>query len=189
MRDNKSLIQSLPYNKLAILLNDFATDTYSNICKGNTSLGNDEKVKLIESWLHELEKPKEPNHVKLELEVSFYTDGDFYFSDINEIFDPVSSMYNGANVKYDLSTEFEYYNFLLIAEGPEDRCYYAARDLLESIMCHLQTSRYYIIRDVYQLLIPAKEQCLWSNKEYIDYSESIGGNYEGTSIILKIIRS
>lgn len=129
------------------------------------------------------------NTAKVKLCVNFKTDGDFSFRNADNLFNTNDPLYDGADIYYGSTQKSESYTFFLDAVGDENACNYAVRDLLEALVCNLSTSRSYIIRDVYQMLIPAIEQCLWSKKEIGDYSGSIGGNYEGTYISLKIVRS
>ena len=192
MKNNKDLIQSLPTKDLAEFLQKFVSETYGTLCESTGSVQDKDResqICNIERWLREAVRPEEPNHVLLELEVCFYTDGDFSFTGAESLFNPQYHMYRGAVIKYNYDTAFEYFGFRLSAEGDERACSCAAKDLLERLTCRLSTCRCYIVRDVCNMLIPAIEQCLWNDKAVSEYESSMGGNYDGTSINLKIVRN
>ena len=161
MVNNKDLIQRLSHVQLADFLNRFASETYLKFKNDKDS----ETLLSIEQWLMQPVVQVHPNTAKVELCISFQTDGDFSFRNPDDLFDPNASLYDGVVTNYDCTKEFESYAFVLCAEGDENACSYAVWDLLNALVCNLSTSRPYIIRDVYQMLMTAKEQCLWSKKE------------------------
>jgi len=123
--------------------------------------------------------------MKLLLDLTFKTDGDFGFNNMENLIDPKDSMYKGAGIQYYCSCNDESIYVTLIADGDDNACRWAARDLMERLVCNIRTSRYYIIRYLYDLIITPKEDLLWSG-ENVNHSDSIGGNYEGTHIRLVI---
>lgn len=139
------------------------------------------------------EQPREAARVRgpmrLKLDITFATDGDFCFDNADRLFDDKNLLYENASVTYGHWTDSERSEFRLDAQGNADACQYAAHDLLETLVCSLRTSRYYVIQDVYRMLITAKDRCLWNGGGDVDYSDTIGGNYEGTRIHLSIMGS
>lgn len=123
--------------------------------------------------------------MKLQLNFVFATDGDFSFTNIESLFNPESSMYKGANLKYSCKHDYEDIYISLQADGDDNACRWAARDLMENLVCNIRTHKYYVIKYLYNLIVTPKEQLLWSG-ENVNYHDSIGGNYEGTSIQLFI---
>lgn len=122
----------------------------------------------------------------LRLGLAFGTDGDFGFNDSENLFDPQKRMYEGADVKYDYTEDGEKIYITLQADGNDDACRWAARDLMESLVCNIRTHKYYVIKYLYDLIIAPKEELLWS-KDDVNYFDSIGGNYEGTNIRLIVL--
>lgn len=123
--------------------------------------------------------------MKLLLDLSLKTDGDFGLNNIESLFDLKGSMYKGADVEYSCNCGGEDIYVRLRANGDANACRWAARDLMENLVCNIRTHKYYVIKYLYDLIITPKEQLLWSG-ENVNYLESIGGNYEGTYIQLII---
>ena len=64
----------------------------------------------------------------------------------------------------------------------------SVRDLIESLICNIRTIKYYLVKDLYNFLVPAREG-LFREGEEINYTNIIGGNYEGTFIALEKIEA
>ena len=118
--------------------------------------------------------------------MNFNTDGDFSFRDRRELFNPDASLYKGASIKYDIGEGYDDISFSLYAEGDPNPCRWAARDLMESLVCSIQTNKYYVIKYLYDLIVTARIEYLWSGED-VDYFDSISGNYEGTELHLRIV--
>ena len=124
--------------------------------------------------------------MRLHLAINFETDGDFYFENPNSIFDARNSMYRNATLIDEVNDEDqENVRFYLIATGDADACRWAARDLMEKIVCQLRTGKYEVIKDVYDLVITPKENYLWSDAE-VHYVDCLSGNYTGSYISLTV---
>lgn len=125
--------------------------------------------------------------MNLYLAINFETDGDFIFADLEEIFDEGNPMYSGAEIHYyvDNTTYSDGIKFSMKASGAPNACRWAARDLMESIVCHLRTMNYEIIKDVYDLVITPKEEYLWSDAD-VHYLDCLGGNYAGSYISMTV---
>lgn len=130
---------------------------------------------------------KVPTNVHLVFNADFSTDGDFHFDEtrLKEL-DVKCSLYNGATIQYNYERDWEDIHFCLTADGKSDACRYALRDLLEEMIASFRTysSKYYLIKDVYDLLEGFLE-AIWENNE-IKREDSMGGNYDGTYVYLKI---
>lgn len=126
--------------------------------------------------------------MKLSLEIDFHTDGDFW--PIAEKFiEPQSSFYNGAVKEFEVISEpgDEYYGIILVCEGDANGCRWAARDVIEALICGgFRLTHYWLIKDIYELIITPKEEWLWSDED-VHYYDSIEGNYGGTHIALDIV--
>lgn len=123
--------------------------------------------------------------MRLELDIIFQTDGDFHIENGETLIDPNCSMYKKADVKYGFMQDGEHISIMLMAYGDANACRWAARDLIEHTMCGLRTHKYYLIQDIYNMIIPPKEDLLWSGEE-VRFHKVLGGNYEGTYIRLSI---
>lgn len=117
--------------------------------------------------------------MNLSLTLELHTDGDFHIKDYATLIDPQCRMYKNATVKYEGLQDGEIIWIFLTAEGERNACQWAARDLLEHLVCNIRTHKYYLIKDLYDLVIPAKENLLWSNKN-VYHNGSLSGNYDGT---------
>ena len=121
----------------------------------------------------------------LQLVMHFCTDGDFDFGNLFEVFDSGNSMYAGAMIHYHCDEDNGVIHISLRADGDANACRWAARDLMESLVCSIRTHKYYLIRDVYNLIITPKEDLLWSGK-FVNHHGILGGNYDGTYLDLGI---
>ena len=75
---------------------------------------------------------------------------------------------------------------MLECEGEPNSCRWAVRDLIEGLFCNgIRTVHYWLIKDLYDFIIPVEENFLWSVED-IHYYNTIKGNYEGTFIQLDI---
>ena len=128
--------------------------------------------------------------MRLELRINFRTDGDFGFDDIETIIDTNSPFYNGATLGYIAVPPMDgedLYIFILTAEGDPNGCRYAARDFMQGLVCRLRTTdiKYYLIPEIYDLVIGPKENLLWSGTD-VHHGGNMSGNYDGTKIRLDI---
>lgn len=128
--------------------------------------------------------------MKLQLQMKFCTDGDFWFNNEEELFDLRKTLYHGAKISYNkkFDPDNQEINLTLIADGDSRACQWAVRDLLESLICNIRTIKYYLVQDLYNFLVPAREG-LFREGEEINYTNTIGGNYEGTFISLDKIEA
>lgn len=127
--------------------------------------------------------------MKLRLEIHFETDGDFCFLGLNDLINPNSSLYNGAVTRFEADdhTYYEEIDIRLECDGDANGCRWAARDVLERLISKgIRTVRYYLVKDIYDLLITPKEKVLWSDED-VHYEGIISGNYEGTFLRLDIV--
>ena len=123
--------------------------------------------------------------MKLKLYISCYTDGDFSFNNIDNLFDVNNSLYKGAIISYTHLVDGEQIFFDLTCEGEPNPCRWAARDLMETLVCNIHTHKYYLVKDLYDLIITPKEELLWSGRD-VQYSDILSGNYDGTVLFLDI---
>jgi len=95
-------------------------------------------------------------------------------------FDSESPLYKDADIDYSCkhNPDEYYYRFTLIAKG-EQGVILAARDLLGKLICGLRTSRYYVVRYVYDMLSEPLD-AVRNHRSDIDLNTSMDGNYEGT---------
>ena len=127
--------------------------------------------------------------MKIFLEMNFQTDGDFCFCDMNDLLKKQSSIYKDVIKKFIFNdgSDYEDINILLECEGESDLCRWAVRDLIEGLFCNgIKTTHYWVIKDLYNFLIPVKENFLWAEDD-VQYYDTIEGNYTGTFIQLNII--
>ena len=122
--------------------------------------------------------------MKLYFEAHFETDGDFRFDvcEVQERFKTERSLYEGAKTKYNYECDGEYIDICLGAEGDANACRWHLRDLLESLICSIRTSKYWLVRDLYELLDYFHEG-LWENPNQ-SKDRGLGGNYSGTLVTL-----
>ncbi len=127
--------------------------------------------------------------MKLALRIHFYTDGDYWIRNTDNLFDPHCSMYKGAEVQYQHEEERDFSElwFVLTCEGEANACRWAARDLMEALAVNFSVTQthYWLVKDLYDLVITPKRDFLWS-REDIDRFWTIDGNYEGTELYLYI---
>lgn len=127
--------------------------------------------------------------MKLSLKMTFCTDGDFRFLLTKELIDPKSSFYNGAVKEFLIinEPENEFIDITLECEGDECGCQWAARDVMENLIRGgILTVHYWLVQDIYELVIKPKERMLWGDKD-VHYYDSMSGNYNGTEISLDIV--
>ena len=88
--------------------------------------------------------------MKLLFDAEFHTDDDFGFRELE--FDKNARMYEKAKIDYMYDdTGCERIYIKLNAEGDENACRWALRDLLEDLMCSIDTFKYYLVKDLYDL--------------------------------------
>lgn len=123
----------------------------------------------------------------LDLSIDLHTDGDFWIPDIDSVFDKTNVMYEGNSIVYKYCLECEQILFYLNVKGDAIKCYHAARDLMESLVCSFSvtSSHYYLVDYLYHLIIDVKDQSLYKNKSGI-WTNHLFGNYDGTEIRLSI---
>lgn len=127
--------------------------------------------------------------MELQLKIHFNTDGDFCFLGLDRLIDPKSSFYNGAvkNFIIDNQPDYETIDILLGCNGDANGCRWAARDVLEHLVTNgFRVVHYWLVKDLYDLLITPKEDVLWSD-ENVHYQNTISGNYDGTVLRLDIV--
>lgn len=124
--------------------------------------------------------------MKLCFEAHFCTDGDFRFdeSQIQERFEVEKSLYKGAEIKYHYQHDGEYIDIFLSAVGDANACRWNLRDLLEELICSIRTSKYWLVRDLYEL-IDYFHQDLWNSNLNQLKDKGLSGNYSGTLLTLK----
>ena len=121
----------------------------------------------------------------LVLDISFHTDGDFGVNDRESIFNKDSRLYRDADLIYRTEESGESIEFALIANGDENACRWAARDLLQSLICEFRTFKSYLVRDLYQFL-DAPLAIVQKRGNEVRYEDNLSGNYEGTYLLLQI---
>lgn len=121
----------------------------------------------------------------LRLDMEFHTDGDFAFRDIGRQLDPGRQLYKGASIDYRVKTDDEEICFNLACIGEANACRWAARDLVESLICSISTFKAYLVGDLYRLLDEVLEN-LWKDGK-VQHEDSLSGNYNGTSVKLLIV--
>lgn len=124
----------------------------------------------------------------LSMEIDFHTDGDFWFL-AKKLIDPQFSFYNGAVKEFRVLAEpyDEFYGITLVCEGDANGCRLAARDVIQKLICGgISVTHYWVLKYIYELIVPPMEELLWSDEDVHHY-DTIGGNYEGTHITLDIV--
>ena len=129
--------------------------------------------------------------MRIMFEAEFHTDGDYGFDrgKIYNIFDPKSSFYNGAAIQFDYqdcNESSERIYLTLVADGDSDRCRYALRDLLEGLILSFHTCKYWLVRDMYDLLDHFLEG-IWKDGLNQMKLKGLSGNYSGTELMLAIM--
>lgn len=133
--------------------------------------------------------------MKLKLELNFCTDGDFRFLDTNsDHLLPNNRLYGDVIKEFnvdDMQNE-ERLHIFLNCEGESDCCRWAARDLLENIISNgVGVVHYWLVDRLYHLITSPIDMhresgmLLWSDED-VNYYDTIGGNYEGTELLLCI---
>lgn len=124
--------------------------------------------------------------MKIYFDAHFYTDGDFSFrkDELDMLFEKDSSLYKGAKIEYYYEHEDEEISIRLVAEGNENACRWALRDLLEALMCSISTIKYWLVRDLYDLLEYFHKD-LWGELNQ-EKSNGLSGNYDDTWLTLKM---
>ena len=114
----------------------------------------------------------------------FCTDGDYSFNSPDELFNPKAPLYKGADIDYicDVDNDSEFKHISLKATGEDNACRWALRDLLENMMCSISTCKYYLVKDLYNLLYYFYDG-LWDDKNQ-DKVNCLSGNYAGTQVSL-----
>ena len=121
----------------------------------------------------------------LVLDISFHTDGDFGVSNRESIFNKDSRLYRDADLIYRTEESGESIEFALVATGDENACRWAARDLLESLICELRTFKSYLANALYQFL-DTPLTIVQKRGNEVRYEDNLSGNYEGTYLLLQI---
>lgn len=126
--------------------------------------------------------------MKICFKAHFYTDGDYSFRKdrLNMLFDKDSSLYKGTTIKYSFDDNDDYFIYISLDVDGEDsyRCRYVLRDLLESLMCSMSTIKYWLVKDLYDLLEYFHKD-LWEELNQ-EKSKELYGNYDGTILTLKM---
>ena len=124
--------------------------------------------------------------MKLRFSAVFCTDGDFSFRNMDGFFNNKEAVYKNAKIHYEYDPTLSEKIFVeLHAEGNADDCRRAIRDLLEHMMCSINTSKYYLVKDIYDLLYYFRKD-LWSNEPNQYKYNTLCGNYDGTYLDLVI---
>ena len=120
------------------------------------------------------------------LDIDFHTDGDFTFDHLESIFNKNSNLYRNAKIAYRAEEANESIEFGLAAEGDHNACRWAARDLLESLICELRACKSSLVGDLYRFLSTPLDIVQKRGNE-VRYKDSLSGNYEGTRLWLQIL--
>lgn len=125
--------------------------------------------------------------MRLIFAASFHTDGDFNFRQerLQQMFYEEKSLYKGTTMKYEYEHESETINVYLDIEGKELPCKWACRDLLEGLICSINTYKYWLVRDLYNLLYYFLDDLFTINNCIKE--NYLSGNYDNTYLTLKII--
>lgn len=127
--------------------------------------------------------------MKIKLNIHFETDGDFCFLGLDNLIDTKSNLYNGVIKKFKVTDkpDYEKLDILLECEGDANCCRWAARDVLENLITGgFRVVHYYLVEDLYKLIITPREEMLWLDTD-VHYQDTLSGNYEGTVLKLDII--
>lgn len=124
--------------------------------------------------------------MKICFKAHFYTDGDYSFRKdrLDMLFEKDSSLYKGSTIRYFYEHEDEEISICLVADGNENACRWALRDLLEALMCSISTIKHWLVRDLYDLLEYFHKD-LWKELNQ-EKSNKLSGNYDGTILTLKM---
>lgn len=124
--------------------------------------------------------------MKLYFEAIFYTDGDFSF-DKNRVQEKIrdgNALYEGADINYVYTQDDEHIIICVNAEGDADSCRYYVRDLLEALICSISTHKYWLVKDLYELLVYFHTK-LWEEPNQFKI-KGLSGNYSGTWLKLSM---
>lgn len=124
--------------------------------------------------------------MKIYFKAHFYTDGDYSFRKdrLEMLFKKDSLLYEGSTIRYSYEHEDEEISVCLAADGDKDACRWALRDLLEALMCSISTFKYWLVRDLYDILEYFHKD-LWEELNQ-EKSNELSGNYDGTILTLKM---
>lgn len=148
----------------------------------------DAGIQDVGAWLAERAPLPSRDGTRLTLGIRFQTDGDFGFEGVDKVMDPGSPLYRGASVKFRARESDGGYDIALECSGRDQACRLAARDLLSGLVCALRTHKYYLVRDIVAFLSGPLEDGLWDRgPEPVRKSLRMGGNYEGTELVLEIV--
>ena len=113
----------------------------------------------------------------------FHTDGDYGFRKdiVDSMFDINDSLYEKANITFSYDQDGGDIYIRLVVEGEGSDCRLVLRDLLEALICSITTNKYWLVKDLYNLLHYFLED-LWDNKYKVSW---LDGNYEGTMLTLR----
>lgn len=125
--------------------------------------------------------------LKVNVNAIFCTAGDFGFRDIGTVLDTDHCPYDCeiTDYAYGHTLGSEKHTFTLEARG--NQCLCVARDMLERLICRINSSRAYVLMDVAKMLQSSINQMIAANKKTpTTIVKSMSGNYEGTSVIIRI---
>ena len=124
--------------------------------------------------------------MKICFDAHFYTDGDFSFREdvLNMLFHTDSPLYKEAKIKYSYKHEDGYIDINFLAEGNKNACRWALRDLLEGLMCSIDTHKHWLVKGLYNVLEYFYED-IWGDLNQ-EKEKCLYGNYEFSKITLKM---
>ena len=123
--------------------------------------------------------------MKISFDATFATDGDYYFDkeNLEAFFTPTKSLYRKVKINYFYDGDsYERIYIKLYIEGDENSCRWAMRDLLQGLICSIRTIKYWLVKDLYDLLEYFLRD-LWGELNQ-DRSKGLSGNYENTWLSL-----
>jgi hypothetical protein len=122
--------------------------------------------------------------MKLLFDAEFHTYDAFSFRELD--FDKNAKMYKNATIEYEYEdTGWERIYISLHADGDENACRWALRDLLEDLMCSISTFKHYLVKELYDLFDYFHKD-LWKDKNQ-NKIKMMSGNYSGTLVRLVMI--
>lgn len=128
------------------------------------------------------------------LDACFVTDDDFWFDKPEEILLPdykEKNLYKDCDVQYKFQVDEkrdDVIRFHFLAVGSDDGRR-ALEDFLEGLLCHLRVGRSYLMSDIYNMISPIIENVVYNRVDNpVHYHGYLGGNYEGTSITVTIVK-
>lgn len=130
--------------------------------------------------------------MKLNIELVFYTDGDFWFNNEDKLFNKDSVLLENADCAYSnlFDIDNEKVSLSLYVKGNARECKYAVEELLGNLICNIRTHDYYMVLKISDFLFNGIKALKGLNDDIDNffYDNNMSGNYEGSSLKIYVSR-